>query len=595
MTGRFRRVLGEVFAFLHRHEWAVIGVLALLGLILGFIGFMKINGSLSITDVLYRDLQLLGFEGGFLEGEPTPWEIEVARLLLPLVAAYAALKGLAILFREQLAGVRIALRPPHVVIAGLGERGWAVASSLRQEGHRVVAIEKDRGNPYVEPCRKTGAVVLIGDATDLEVLRAAKIHRARHVVAVCGQDHSNAEVAIRARELARARRPAALTCVVHIVDPQLCMLLKTYEIGSCYDKDFRLDCFNMYESGAGALLKQHPLSPEGQGSGEQQHLVIVGLGRLGRSLLVQAARDWGTARVQAEGRLRVTAVDRQAAARVAALVGRYPQLSSVCELSYRDIDLESSEFGRAGFLFDSHGRPNASRVYVTVGDDSLAMASALKLRQRLAGHKVRIVVRMSRNSGLGDLLAREPGATESSDGLQVFGLLDEVFDVDSVLGGTYEIMARAIHEEYARAEEAAGQTSETNATLVPWDALPESLRESNRDQAAHIGAKLGAVGCGIVPWSDWEAESFQFTHHEIEMLAAMEHDRWVAERVRSGWTYRSGTKDAEKKQSPYLVPWDDLEEGIKELDRDTVRRMPIFLAGAGFQIVRVGAAPPATC
>ena len=122
---------------------------------------------------------------------------------------------------------------------------------------------------------------------------------------------------------------------------------------------------------------------------------------------------------------------------------------------------------------------------------------------------------------------------------------------------------------------------------MPWDDLPEALKESNRAQASHIGVMLKAFGCGIIPWADWDAESFEFAPEEIELLAEMEHKRWVEERLRNDWTYASGTKNIEKKTSPYLVPWDELTEEVKEWDRVTVRGMPGFLARAEFQIVRL--------
>jgi hypothetical protein len=67
----------------------------------------------------------------------------------------------------------------------------------------------------------------------------------------------------------------------------------------------------------------------------------------------------------------------------------------------------------------------------------------------------------------------------------------------------------------------------------------------------------------------------------------MEHERWVDERRRNGWTYAPGTKNVDKKTSPYMVPWEELREEIKEWDRVTVRGLPAFLAKADFQIVRL--------
>ena len=120
--------------------------------------------------------------------------------------------------------------------------------------------------------------------------------------------------------------------------------------------------------------------------------------------------------------------------------------------------------------------------------------------------------------------------------------------------------------------------------MQPWEELPESLKESNRDQAAHIGTKLAAVGRGVVPLADWDADrNTGFSHDEIELLAEMEHERWVEQRRLDGWT--PGPKDIVAKHTPYLVPWSALGEEVKEWDRQAVRGIPSFLARAGYQII----------
>jgi len=69
----------------------------------------------------------------------------------------------------------------------------------------------------------------------------------------------------------------------------------------------------------------------------------------------------------------------------------------------------------------------------------------------------------------------------------------------------------------------------------------------------------------------------------------LEHQRWEIERRQDGW--RPGpARDPARKLSPYLVPWENLPEEIKDLDRDAIRALPTFLARAGFAITR--RAPP---
>ena len=73
---------------------------------------------------------------------------------------------------------------------------------------------------------------------------------------------------------------------------------------------------------------------------------------------------------------------------------------------------------------------------------------------------------------------------------------------------------------------------------------------------------------------------------QVEHLAEREHERWVEERTRAGWTYAPGDKDVDAKTSPYLVPWDELDEDIKEYDRDPVRETIGVLQDAGFAASR---------
>ena len=69
-------------------------------------------------------------------------------------------------------------------------------------------------------------------------------------------------------------------------------------------------------------------------------------------------------------------------------------------------------------------------------------------------------------------------------------MLDQTCTPQLVLGGTHEILARAFHEEYVRAQLAAKETLQTNPLLVPWEELSAEVKEGNYRQADHIGFKL---------------------------------------------------------------------------------------------------------
>ena len=68
-------------------------------------------------------------------------------------------------------------------------------------------------------------------------------------------------------------------------------------------------------------------------------------------------------------------------------------------------------------------------------------------------------------------------------------------------------------------------------------------------------------------------------------MAKMEHARWNVERLLNGWKWGE-KRDVTKKVSPYLVPWSELSIDMKEWDRQTVRKIPEFLAKVGLEVHR---------
>ena len=53
-----------------------------------------------------------------------------------------------------------------------------------------------------------------------------------------------------------------------------------------------------------------------------------------------------------------------------------------------------------------------------------------------------------------------------------------------------------------------------------------------------------------------------------EKLAENTHDVWAAGRIKQGWKYGE-KRDDNKKETPCLVPYDELPESEKEYDRNT--------------------------
>ena len=158
--------------------------------------------------------------------------------------------------------------------------------------------------------------------------------------------------------------------------------------------------------------------------------------------------------------------------------------------------------------------------------------------------------------------------------------------VNQLLASYREDIARAIHARYLKSLETQPEAARTNnPNNCPWNELSTEFREDNRLQADDFVGKLLSINCSIEPVS-MSANDFAFTKNEVEQLAKNEHDRWISNKLKSGWTYGK-TKDIGKKISPYLLPWEELDEKARNLDREPIRNIPNLLKEANLSIYRI--------
>ncbi|HEX7386980.1 MAG TPA: voltage-gated potassium channel protein [Castellaniella sp.] len=100
--------------------------------------------------------------------------------------------------RLMRARISHAMRKNHIIIAGVSPLAQSVYAALRQRGHEVtVIVPTDDTTPY-----PADADVLVGDASDADVLRRAGAGQARYVLALRLDDSENAFIVMAGREVA---------------------------------------------------------------------------------------------------------------------------------------------------------------------------------------------------------------------------------------------------------------------------------------------------------------------------------------------------------------------------------------------------------
>ena len=157
-----------------------------------------------------------------------------------------------------------------------------------------------------------------------------------------------------------------------------------------------------------------------------------------------------------------------------------------------------------------------------------------------------------------------------------YDLIDQEGDIaPRQLLGNLEKLAVAIHDLYNQRQ--LERHPDKPLAYPKFSDLPDSLKYSNLRQARSIAAKLDLMGWEICPEGSDGKVITEIPDEVVEILAIFEHDEWVRERLGYGWTFGE-VKDNENKISPYLVPYKQLSEEIKDLDRDAVRNIPTLLS-----------------
>jgi len=147
-----------------------------------------------------------------------------------------------------------------------------------------------------------------------------------------------------------------------------------------------------------------------------------------------------------------------------------------------------------------------------------------------------------------------------------------------------DVLSRASHNVYRK-------NAVTDVARLPWEKLPEELKESNRAHIRFLEKRLRTAGYVAVPMRG-APEPLDLAADLLEILAEQEHDRFNKERLKDDWVAGYPKEIPPKgKVNQSLVPWDELPEGIKHWDRVFIINLPVTLASSGYTIKPLVDAP----
>lgn len=524
----------------------------------------------------------------------------------------------------------------------------------RGNRRRITVIEIDPANSWLDYARSKGAAVIVGDCTIADTLQQARAVQAREVFVVTGDDGDNVEVAAELAEIHRKQaveasviRPAAtrvirwlkksrggpLQVYVHIADTNLAAALQPYHAVMHGRDAMRVHLFNIPRATAVRLVTEQlwPFAP--RQADEIAHFVMVGFGAMGQALAVQLAQ---LGHFPNRKRSRFTIADQNVEVEARAFLSRFPRFTSWISrdgrLGVEEFSPQSDEWDwnehplpqdlrvshpdaiqylcnaefvdlpgcRADELFARRlvtqlDAPGVKPVVFVCGQrDRENFDRAVQLRDTLADlgrPDIPIFVWLPRQPALAEILARktEDAASDSAP-LRPFGELRSVATYHEIVNPMRELIGEKIHEDYQRLAVARGEQAEP----VRWSDARDGFRESSRIAADHLLIKLSALGLRLRRQSEPGPEGKQFDsikQSQLQLLGKMEHYRFVAERLLSGWRFDAETasvdgREASKRRrlNSTLVPWNRLGSDRKK-DFDQVKTVLRECQRGGFAVV----------
>jgi hypothetical protein len=626
-----------------QRQWFWLALVLIVAIfVVTWIGMKKQSGA-AVPEIILESLKLLVFSGSRADSIQSNVYLVVGRWLGVLFFFSGVTSVVTKLF-AQAALVRFTqiFACKHVIFAGLGkpeQDNPKLVKTLIANGKSVVIIEPDANHPSVLSCKNEGAVVLIGSPNEPSMLKRARIRRAESVVLLSGTDRENTSLAQQAFALLqpasheltassvahdhpfRLAKKSQVGCMLGITEPSLVDVIRQSPIYTNSNDHLRLNIFCVWELLARAMLRESRLldSPR-----PLERLLIIGLGDdapLGETLAIRAAKDWQIDQtdnlVARAPRLVIDIVDEHSDKAVACLTSRIAGLhahpnndrpSEAGKCFVRSFPLPANRIGfRSAQFHDLVKLDEYDAIMICLADEGMAVRHALELKQRIIEcnkeKEVPIVVRvMKETSGFAPLLMEKKNIIP-------IGVSDRLQDILLSLNPEIEMLAQAIHQQYLQttdnqlaAAEAANDIQavrklRTKPARASWYRLDESYRQSNRDQATRLSSYVEAHSdlnsqnarfqLRYLPTDQITSiKAIEFPYDELTRLAKREHDNWLNAQLLQNWKFDVSitVSDPIRKRSPFLIPWEALDQPTQQYDIDVIARLPFTFARANYQL-----------
>jgi voltage-gated potassium channel len=181
--------------------------------LLGGLVFDLLYSHAQVRDLTYTESVYAIFSMIFFGANiplPREWYLQVFFFIMPVIGLGLIAQGVinfgVMLFnksaREDEWQVAIASTyKDHVIVAGIGRLGFRIVQQLLSFGEEPVGVEVDPDSEFVQRVMSWKVPVILGNATQPDILSQAGVERASAIITCTENDLINLEIALVAREL----------------------------------------------------------------------------------------------------------------------------------------------------------------------------------------------------------------------------------------------------------------------------------------------------------------------------------------------------------------------------------------------------------
>lgn len=518
----------------------------------------------------------------------------------------------------------IFLRNNYIVVCGLDENNRVyIDSEIKDGNNKIIIIEQNKDNLYVEKYKKKGLLVEIGDATDLETLSSLKVQKAKHILISTGQDLVNLEIATQVLKLDNDAK-----LYINIVDRHLRHFHK--EQGIFESSSIKM--YSYYEDASRDLFNKFNIDGYSNtiiSSNQGFSIAVIGNTNLAYEVISQACI---VGQLPNENILKIHCIDNNKKEFKQSIELNYTQINNIqtVVLEYHALDINSKDFYESEIWHD-----NMTNVIICLDDEQKNLDIASNLAEityinEIADNelKINILFAMFTDYNLTNNIKSNNYVFKN---FYTFGSINEVNHKNMIINEERDIQAKCVNHIYNNVkpklldyntysfEYTDIDIQKTIKLDIEWKKLGYFKQESNRAVADHFKTKLKYLGLEFkksdknftVLYSENYSIYHEYFTKELKLkLAKNEHQRWNTFHYLNGFKKIDiMSQDDNKKLKRYyelkkehicLIPFEEFQiksnEFVKKgyslghfegYDFMINEHIPFIMAKSGYEIVTI--------